>query len=133
MYLTNHAISNLICKINNGSKRRLRFIIINYNVKILDILEILYKNGVIRSYRIIDAFKIRIYLKYNMRSERIKLSMISTPGNKIYWSLNKLSQYYSKNNFSGFYIISTIKGLRTSDFCLINKMIGGEILIKVEI
>jgi len=133
MYLTNHIVSNLICKINNGSKRRLRFIIINYNKKILDFLEILYINGVIRSYRIIDVNKIRIYLKYNIRSERIKLSIISTPGNKIYWSLNKLSQYYNKNNFAGFYIISTIKGLRTSDYCLINKMIGGEILIKVEI
>jgi ribosomal protein S8 len=84
MYLTNHIVSNLICKINNGSKRRLRFIIINYNKKILDFLEILYINGVIRSYRIIDVNKIRIYLKYNIRSERIKLSIISTPGNKIY-------------------------------------------------
>ena len=76
---------------------------------------------------------LRIYLKYNLRSERIKLSIISTPGNKIYWSLNKLSEYYNRNNFAGFYIISTIQGLRTSDYCLINKMIGGEILIKVEI
>jgi ribosomal protein S8 len=133
MYLTNHAISNLICKINNGSKRRLRFIIVNYNNKIIDLLDILYKNGVIRSYRIIDVNKIRIYLKYNMRSYRIKLSIISRPGNKIYWGLNKLSQFFNKNNFAGFYIISTIKGLRTSDYCLINKMIGGEILIKVEI
>lgn len=133
MYLTNHIISNLVCKINNGSKRRLRFIIIDYNTKILDVLNILYINGVIRSYRIIDSNKLRIYLKYNMRSDRIKLSIISTPGNKIYWSLNKLSQFYNRNNFSGFYIISTIKGLRTSDYCLINKMMGGEILIKVEI
>ena len=133
MYLTNHIISNLVCKINNGSRRRLRFIIINYNIKILDILNILYINGIIRSYRIVDVNKIRIYLKYNIRSYRIKLSVISTPGNKIHWSLNKLSEYYNKNNFSGFFIISTIKGLRTSDYCLINKMIGGEILIKVEI
>jgi len=84
MFLTNHIISNLVCKINNGSKRRLRFIIINYNSKILEILNILYVNGVIRTYHIIDSNKLRIYLKYNMRSERIKLSMISTPGNKIY-------------------------------------------------
>lgn len=133
MYLTNHIISNLVCKINNGSRRRLRFIIIKYNTKILDILNILYINGVIRSYRISDVNKIRIYLKYNIRSYRIKLTIISSPGNKIYWSLNKLSQFYNRNNFSGFYIISTIKGLRTSDYCLINKMIGGEILIKVEI
>lgn len=133
MHLTNHIISNLICKINNGSMRRLRFIIIDYNSKILDILDILYTNGVIRSYRIIDMNKVRIYLKYNVRSYRIKLSVVSTPGNKIYWSLNKLSQYYNKNNFSGFYIISTIKGLRTSDYCLINKMMGGEIILKIEI
>lgn len=133
MYLTNHIISNLVCKINNGSKRRLRFIIINYNSKILDVLKLLYDTGAIRGYHIIDSNKLRIYLKYNLRSERIKLSMISTPGNKIYWSLNKLSQYYSRNNFAGFYIVSTIKGLRSSDYCLINKIIGGEILIKVEI
>lgn len=133
MHFTNHVVSNLVCKINNGSLRRLRFIIINYNSKILDILDVLYVNGAIRSYRIIDVNKVRVYLKYNIRSYRIKLTVISTPGNKIHWSLNKLSQYYNKNNFSGFYIISTIKGLRTSDDCLINKRIGGEILIKVEI
>jgi ribosomal protein S8 len=84
MYLTNHIISNLVCKINNGSKRRLRFIIINYNGKILDLLKLLYNNGVIRAYHIVDSNKLRIYLKYNLRSDRIKLSMISTPGNKIY-------------------------------------------------
>jgi ribosomal protein S8 len=133
MIFTNHLISNLIYKINYGTIRRIRFIIINYNDSVLELLEILYNTGVIRSYRIIDNLKVKIYLKYYLCHFSFKLSVISTPGNRIYWTLNKLSKNYNIKNFSGFYIISTQKGLLTSDYCLTNRLTGGEILIKVEI
>jgi hypothetical protein len=40
---------------------------------------------------------------------------------------------YNNKNFSGFYIISTSNGLFSSNTCLLQKHISGEILIKVEI
>jgi ribosomal protein S8 len=42
-------------------------------------------------------------------------------------------QNYNKNNFSGYYIISTTKGIYTSDYCILEKHLSGEILIKINI
>jgi hypothetical protein len=47
--------------------------------------------------------------------------------------LNKLNCKFNYNNFSGFYIVSTQKGLYTSDYCLLQARISGEVLLKVEV
>jgi len=130
--MTNYIISDLVSRINLGAARRLRFIKINLNNVSLDILKILYKQGAIRSF-IIKNNEILIYYKYFNSRIAIKISLISTPGNKIYWSLNKLSNKFNYHNFSGFYIISTQKGLFSSDYCLLQGRISGEVLIKVEV
>ena len=59
------------------------------------------------------------------------MKLVSTPGKKVYWSLNRLSLNYNINSFAGFYIISTSKGLFTSNTCLLGKNISGKILLKV--
>lgn len=128
----NYLISNLISRINFGAIRRLRFIKVELNDTSLEILKILYKQGVIRSF-FIKNDKILIYYKYYLSRIVVKLSIISKPGNRIYWSLNKLSRNNNYYNFSGFYIISTQKGLYASDYCLLQGHISGEILIKVEV
>jgi ribosomal protein S8 len=128
----NYLIANLISRLNFGIIRRLRFIKININDTTLNILNILYKHGVIRAF-IIKKEQILVYYKYNYSRPAAKFSIISTPGNKIFWSLNKLSYKYNNNNFSGFYIISTQKGIYTSHHCLLDNHTSGKILIKVEI
>lgn len=128
----NYLIGDLISRINFGAIRRLRFIQVNLNDVTLEILKILYKQGAIRSFIIKDN-KILIYYKYYVSRMVIKLSIISTPGNRIFWSLNKLSQKFNYHNFSGFYIISTQKGMYSSDYCLLQGRLGGEVLIKVEV
>ena len=128
----NYLIADLISKINFGVIRRLRFIKVSINDTTLDILEILYNHGVIRAFIIKDN-KIFIYYKYNSCRAAVKFSIVSKPGNRIYWSLNKLSCKYNNNNFSGFYIISTQKGLYTSHYCLLDSRSSGEIIIKVEV
>ncbi len=128
----NFIIGDLISRINLGGLRRLRFIQVNLNDITLEILKILYKQGAIRSY-IIKNNKINIYYKYFLSRRVIKLSIISTPGNRIYWTIGKLSTKFNYHNFSGFYIISTQKGIFASDYCLLQGRIGGEVLIKVEV
>jgi ribosomal protein S8 len=83
MKTTNYLLSDLISKINFGAIRRLRFIQVNLNDTTLDILKILYKQGVIRSF-IIKNNKILIYYKYYISRMVIKLSIVSKPGNRIY-------------------------------------------------
>jgi len=113
--------------------KRLRFLNIDNNIASLNLLKILYKNGVIRSYRILNQNKISVYFKYNTCNIAFKLSIMSKPGHRIYWTMSNLVKNYNNNNFSGFYIISTNKGLYTSDVCLLQGYIGGEILFKVSI
>jgi ribosomal protein S8 len=84
MYLTNHSISNLVSKINYGVQKRLRFLNIENDYTTLKLLKILYVNGVIRSYRILNDKKVSIYFKYYASNKALKISVISIPGNKIY-------------------------------------------------
>jgi ribosomal protein S8 len=132
MNTTNYLIGNLVTQINLGAKRRLRFIMVNLNDTSLEILNILYKHGAIRTF-IVKNNKILIYYKYYLNRIAVKMSIISKPGNRIYFKLNKLSYFYNNHNFSGFYIISTQKGLFTSNYCLLDGRISGEVLLKVEI
>jgi ribosomal protein S8 len=79
----NYLIANLISRLNFGIIRRLRFIKININDTTLNILNILYKHGVIRAF-IIKKEQILVYYKYNYSRPAAKFSIISTPGNKIF-------------------------------------------------
>lgn len=133
MQFTNHLISNLITKLNYGTQKRLRFLNIEQNKTTLDILDILYKNGAIRSYKMLKNNKISVYFKYYTCNKTVKITIISKPGLKIFWSLNNLIKNYNNKTFSGFYILSTQKGLYTSDKCLLENFIGGEVILKIEI
>ena len=74
------------------------------------------------------------YLKYKSNKPVIySIDLISKPSRRIYWTLNLLSHNYSKYSFSTFYIISTSKGLITSNDALLQKNISGEILCKIQI
>lgn len=128
----NYLVGDLISKINLGAARRLRFVKVNLTDTALDILRILYSQGAIRSF-IIKGGSILVYYKYYLSRIAINLSIISKPGNRVYWTLNKLSLKYSLHNFSGFYIISTQKGLYSSNYCLLQGHLSGEVLIKVEV
>jgi len=84
MYLTNHSLSNLISKINYGVQKRLRFLNIEKDYVTLKLLRLLYINGVIRSYRVLDDKKVSVYFKYFNSNKVFKLIIISKPGKRIY-------------------------------------------------
>lgn len=130
--MSNFLINNLITKINLGAKRKLRFIKIDLNKLNLNIIKILYNNGTIRTY-LIKNNNIIIYFKFYLRKMITNLTLESKPSNKKYVTLIKLSNIFNKNNFSGFYIISSSKGLISSTSCLIKEHIAGEIILKINI
>jgi ribosomal protein S8 len=84
MHLTNHLISNLISKINYGVQKRLRFLNIEINSLTLKILKLLYNNGIIRSYRIINNKTVSVYFKYFNSNKIFKINIITKPGNRVY-------------------------------------------------
>lgn len=101
---------------------------------IFPLVKLLYENGIIRSFTCLGNNTIIIYFKYYQGGfNYYKLKIISTRGHRVNWSLEQLSKHYNKYNFSGFYIISTKYGLKTSTDCLFNSRLGGEVVIKVEV
>lgn len=129
---SNSLLSSFIAQLNLGSSRRLRYITVNYSKIIIRITKLLYKEGVIRLYLLKDT-KIFIYFKYFKGCNLFKFKVISRPGKRVYWSLRNLSLKYNKENFSGFFILSTPLGLLTSNECLLHKHVSGEVLFRIYI
>lgn len=129
---SNSLISSFVAQLNLGSSRRLRYISVNYSKIAINVTKLLYKEGVIRLYILKDT-KIFIYFKYSKGCNLFKFKIVSRPSKRVYWSLRLLSLKYSKENFSGFYIISTPYGLITSNETLLYRYITGEILFKIYI
>ena len=131
--MTNFIIGDLISRIKVASKGHLKQInVLNTKISI-NILNIFYKTGLIRGFKI-NYGHILIYLKYYQNKPIFfDIKLISKPSKKVYWSLEKLSLKYNLNTFAGFYIISTSKGLITSTECLLGDKISGKIILKIYI
>jgi small subunit ribosomal protein S8 len=100
----------------------------------MDLVKILYQNGLIRGFYLdFVRDQILVYLKYHLGNPVLKdIKIVSRPGKRAFWTLNKLSLKYNLRNFSGFYILSTSRGLLTSHQCLLSYRIGGEVLLKIK-
>ena len=131
--MSNFSLGDFVSRLEvayRGHLRSIRVLRVNF---ILDVLHILYKNGLIRGF-FVSMDYVEVFLKYYQnRVVFYKIELVSRPGRKVYWSLDKLSNRYNNNSFSGFYIISTSFGLVTSNDCLLGRHIGGEVLLKVSV
>jgi len=129
--MSNYIIADFVCRLNVALKGHLKSINVpNYKI-IIELLTILYKNGLILNF-FIRLKTIKVFFKfYQNRVVFYSIKVISTPGHRVRWSLNKLSLNYNAHAFGGFYIISTSKGLITSNDCLLGSRISGEILLKI--
>jgi len=97
------------------------------------ILYILKNNGIFSAIAVMNTHVV-VFFKYKKGiSSFSSLKVISKPGNRKWWTLSKLQLNSSFFRFSGFYIISTDKGLLTSRECLLYENVSGEILLKIEI
>lgn len=128
----NYLIADFVARLSVGSLRKLRFIRIVKTKIALRLLRILYKHGIIRSFRIENNF-IAVYLKFKNGQPIGKFSIVSRPGKRSYWNLGFLAKKFNNCNFSGFYIISTPQGLVTSNYCLLSGHVSGEVIMKIEI
>jgi len=127
----NYLVASFLATLNIGMARKIRFLQIVKTSIAIRFLKLFYNEGIIRTF-VIKSNIILVYFKYIEGRPFIKrLTIISTPGNRIYWTLNTFSRNYSNDSFSGFYVISTPRGLVTTDYCLLHGRSGGEILVKV--
>jgi small subunit ribosomal protein S8 len=132
--MSNYILSDMVSRLKVATRNHFVSVKVKYTVLCLNVLNLLYKNGFIYNIKIVDNDQLIIFLKYYQnRPVFYSIDIISTPGKRVFWTLGKLSLKYSKLNFSGFYIISTSKGLVTSNDCLLGQSISGEVLLKINV
>jgi small subunit ribosomal protein S8 len=125
-----HLISNMVSTIKVGYNTKHLQVFVQNSKLCIGILDILYKLGYIRGFVIKDKKNILVLLKYTDNKSAIRnISVVSTPGRRMFIGLKKL-KFRLKKKDSGFFIVSTNKGLLTDDESLMFNT-GGELLIKV--
>jgi small subunit ribosomal protein S8 len=128
----NFQLADLLVRIKVGCRSYDRTIKVKYTDYNIRILTVLYRQGVISSFHVLNHKDILVTLKYVNSKPLIKdIKLISKPGRRIFWTLRVLSLNYNKNSLNGFYILSTPYGLLTEVECLLNKHISGEVLFQV--
>jgi ribosomal protein S8 len=128
-------LSDLIIRLKLAYKCHLTSVKVLKNKFTIKFLDILFKIGIIRGFYILEnENNILVYLKYKNKKPTIyNIKIISKPSKRVYWNLNLLSKNYRKHAISNFYIISTSKGLITSNEAILQYSISGEILCEIKL
>lgn len=128
-------LSDLIIRLKLAYRCHLISIKVLKNKFSIKFLNILYKIGVIRGFYILEnENNILVYLKYkNKKATIFDIKVISKPSKRVYWNLELLSKNYRKHAISNFYIISTSRGLITSNEAILKHSISGEILCEIKL
>ena len=128
-----YPLASLVSKLNFASKRKLFLIYVPFTNFNLSVLKVLYTEGVINAF-VIRKSNIVVYLKYlNNKSVFKSLKVVSRPGKRKFSNLVALQRYQASMYLSGFYIISTSKGILSSSQSLFMFENVGELLIKVDL
>jgi len=130
-----HNFSDLISRLKVAYKTHLFSIKVLKNNLTINFLYLLYKLGLIRSFFILqNQSEVLVYLKYiNKRPLIFDIKVISKPSKRVYWNLTVLSNNYKRHSLSTIYIVSTSKGLITSNDAILKDFVSGEILCKIKI
>lgn len=116
---------NFLISIKNASKVKKECFETNYNIKFINILNLLYKEGFIQSYyHNILTKKLHIFLRFPFEKNMFEnLKIISLPSKKVYLNFKKICKLSTKLKL---FVISTGKGFKTSIECK-KLQIGGEL------
>ncbi|MBN2327906.1 MAG: 30S ribosomal protein S8 [Candidatus Omnitrophica bacterium] len=130
--LVTDPIADLLTRIRNANTARKEKVDVPASKMKQAIIDILKKEGYIRSYRIVDEKGhkiIRVFLKYGPKQERIitRLERVSKPSVRHYANKDTLPRVI---NGLGIAIISTSRGLMT-DREARRQGVGGEVLCKI--
>lgn len=129
---TTDPIADMLTRIRNANSQKFKTVDIPASNMKCAIAEILFKEGYIKSYEVINNDNqgiIRISLKYDEKGKKViaGLKRISKPGLRIYAAKDELPKVL---NGLGIALISTSKGIMT-DKQARQEGIGGEVLAYV--
>jgi small subunit ribosomal protein S8 len=119
-------LSNLFSKIKNGYLSKKSKITQQNSKQSINILNVLVREGFIKTYKINSKNQLDIYLKYkNNKAIITEIKRLSKPGKRLYV---KNKDLYIKKQ--GFYILSTSTGILT-DLQAKKLNVGGELICKI--
>lgn len=125
-------IADFLTRIRNAVMARKRIVDVPASNMKKRMAQILYEQGFIRNYIIIDDGKqgiIRMFLKYDRNGRPVihELTRVSKPGRRVYVDVEHLPRV--KNNM-GIAILSTSKGIMTERQAR-KERVGGEVLCTI--
>ncbi len=127
----NH-VASFVSILNTAIRSHLKMVNVRRTRKIMKLTELLYINGAINSFSVANEY-ITIMFKYcNGKSVISNISLVSKPSKRAFWTLGVLNNKFKVSAFAGFFIVSTSKGLLTSNECLLADYVSGEIILKIE-
>jgi small subunit ribosomal protein S8 len=120
-------VGNLIGKIKIGGSQNKVLVLVSKSCEVLQILNILYKEGFISSFEDV-GYGYKVFLKYHSNLPLVRSSKrYSSFSKKIYYSVPMLIKEFRRSDFV---IMSTIYGIITKEKAL-DLNVGGEVLIKI--
>lgn len=130
--MVNDPIADLLTRVRNASKARLRKVDLPSSHMKVAIAEIMKDTGFIRNYKLFrqdEKGVLRLYLKYVGKNRSViqGLKRVSKPSRRVYASYRKLPNVM---NGIGVAIVSTSRGIVTDEVARTNK-VGGEVLCTI--
>ena len=125
-------INSLLVSIKNGYSNKNKYAYCKINKFCLDILWVLYKEGLISDFKIQSKIsKVPIRLKYIKNKPLLtNINLISKPSLNHYSSFYNLKNFYNKYDY---FFMSTSTGIISSSLLLKNNHIGGKVLFGLKI
>jgi len=118
-----------LIKIKNASNLNKEVVYLNFNIKYLKILKILYREGFIQGFKLdLQNYQTIVYLRFFQNKKVIdRLKFLSIPSREHFISYKDLSMI---NNKKTFILLSTNKGLHSLYECKKQKL-GGKLLFLI--
>tara|TARA_B100000035_G_C20856547_1_gene489906 strand:- start:376 stop:756 length:381 start_codon:yes stop_codon:yes gene_type:complete len=116
-------------KLKNASRLNKEVVYLNFDLKYLEVLRVLYREGFIQGYKIDKKnYQTIVYLRFFQNRPVIgKLQFLSVPSRERFISYKNLCLISNKKTFI---LLSTDKGLRTIYECKKQKL-GGKLLFLI--
>lgn len=125
-------IVNFLVSLSTNYISNNKYAYTKYNNMILNLLYVLYKDGLISGYQIsLPDKKVKVRLKYIKNKPLIiNFKLINKPSIKIY---SKHSQLFEYNKKFDYFFTSTSTGIMSSRQASINPNVGGQILFGIKL
>jgi small subunit ribosomal protein S8 len=83
--MTNYVLGDMISRLRVAAKARYKSVDVLCTKLSLDVLEVLYKNGLIRGFYISNCGSIRVFLKYYQNKPvYFDMKLVSSPGRRVF-------------------------------------------------